>query len=176
MRQEKQFLLDEIQENIENSEAFVLASYGALLANQANDFRRKLREAGANLKVVRKRVFLKAAQSAGIEDIDPATLEGSVAIVFATGDTVNATKAVCNFAEESADIVKVLGGHFDGQVLNASQVDALSKLPGRDEMRAQLLGLFEAPLSQTLATMEALLCSVPYALENKANAEGGEGN
>lgn len=176
MRQEKQFLLDEIQEGIQNSEAFVLASYGALLANQANDFRRKLRDAGATMKVVRKRVFLKAAEAAGIEDIDQGALEGSIAVVFATGDSVNATKAVYSFADDSADAVKVLGGYFDGQMLDASQVDALSKLPGRDEMRAQFLGLLEAPMSQTLAVMEALLCSVPYALENKANAEGGEGN
>ena len=45
------------------------------------------------------------------------------------------------------------------------------KLPAKDEMRAQLLGLFEAPMSQTLSTMESLLTSVMHCLENKKDKD-----
>ena len=50
-------------------------------------------------------------------------------------------------------------------------LEIISQLPTKDVMRSQLLGLFEAPMSQTLAVMEALLCSVPHCLENKAALE-----
>lgn len=168
MRAEKQFLLDEMQEMIEKSDAFVVTSCGKMLANTASDFRKQLREADADFEVVRKRVFLKAADAAGVEGLKPEDLTGSIGIVFASGDTVNATKAVCKFAEDNGAVLEVLSGHFDGKMLNASEVETLSKLPGREEMRAMLLGTLEAPMSHTLGVMDALLTSVPHCLANKA--------
>jgi large subunit ribosomal protein L10 len=58
-------------------------------------------------------------------------------------------------------------GQFDGNLYDSDAVEKLSKLPGKDEMRASLLGLFEAPMSQSLAVMEALLTSVIHCVENK---------
>ena len=55
--------------------------------------------------------------------------------------------------------------------IQASDVERLSKLPSKDEMRAQFLSVLEAPMSQTLAVMEALLTSVPYCLDNKCKQE-----
>ena len=53
----------------------------------------------------------------------------------------------------------------------AADVEKLSKLPGKDEMRAQLLATFEAPMAQTVAVMQSALCCVLYCLENKAKKE-----
>jgi large subunit ribosomal protein L10 len=53
---------------------------------------------------------------------------------------------------------------------SASDVEQISKLPGKDEMRSQFLGTLEAPLAQTLSVLEALLTSVMYCLENKSQA------
>ena len=66
---------------------------------------------------------------------------------------------------------KVIGGRFDGQLYTGADVERLSTLPGKDEMRAQFLSVFEAPLSQTLGSYEALLTSVPYCLDNKSKQE-----
>ena len=54
--------------------------------------------------------------------------------------------------------------------MGAEDVKAISELPSQDEMRAQFVGLLEAPMTQTLSVMQALLTSIMYCLENKAKA------
>ena len=165
MRQEKQLLLDEIKDQIEEYGSFVIMNYSGLDANATADFRNQLADMGGNLEMVKKRVLIKAAQSAGIE-LDSNLLDGHIGIVFTGADPIEATKAVFKLKKDTK-AVNVLGGRFDGLLYGAEDVEKLSKLPGKDEMRAQLLSVLEAPLSQTVAVMNAVLCSVLYCLENK---------
>lgn len=166
MRPEKQLLLDDIKERLGAAPSFLLARYQSLAANAATDFRSALRSAGGDFEVVRKRVLIKAAAAAEVE-IDRDALQGHIGIVFTGEDAVGTTKAVFKFGKES-DAIEVVGGRIDGVNYTAEQVKRISKLPSQDEMRSQLLGLFEAPMAQTLAVCEALLTSVIHCLNNKA--------
>lgn len=168
MRQEKQLLLDDIKERIVGSKAIVLASYKRLAPNTAAKFRTNLAASGGSLEVVKKRVLVKAAQDAGVV-LDPALLQGHIAVVFANQDPVQTTKVVYQFCKENEEVLDVIGGRFEGSLCSAKDVEQISKLPGKDEMRAQFLGTLEAPLSQTLAVIDALLTSVMHCLENKSN-------
>ncbi len=167
MRPEKQLLLDEIKDKIVGSKALVLASYKRLEPNAASAFRTNLAKTGGSLEVVKKRVLIKAAQVAGVE-LDPALLQGHIAVVFANQDPIQTTKAVYQFSKENEEVLEVIGGRFEGAFCSAQDVEQISKLPSKDEMRAQFLGTLEAPLSQTLAVMEALLTSVMHCLDNKS--------
>ncbi len=167
MREEKQLLLDEIEGQIKQSEAFLIMRYKGLTANKANEFRGNISKKGGTVEVVRKRILMKAAQGAGIK-IDLDALEGHVGLIFTGKDPLDTAKFVFKFSEETDKAVEVIGGQFEGQLYNAAQMEMLSKLPSRDEMRAQLLSVLEAPMSQTLAVMEAVLSSVVYCLDNKS--------
>ncbi len=170
MKQEKQYLLDEIKEQITQSNAFVITQYGKLTAVMANEFRRELQSAGGHFEVVRKRVFMKALEQAGLSfDLDGLT--GHVGIVFAGSDPIEATKAIIRYSDKNDKILQLLGGHFDGQMVGSEDMQKIATLPGRDQMRSELLGLFEAPMAQTLSVMEALLCSVLHCMENKGAEE-----
>lgn len=179
MRQEKELLKDEIKDKIERFKSFVVMQYSKLSANMANEFRREVGKLGGDVAVVRKRVMMKAVQDIGIE-LDPSMLEGHVGLVFlGEEDPIEITKFVFNFSQEREKVIGVLGGRVDGQLYSGDDVERISKLPSRDGMRAALLSVLEAPLSQTLAVMGALLTSVPFCLENKAgsgssNTEDGE--
>lgn len=174
MRQEKHFLLDEVKDQIEKSKgSFVIMQYVGLTANKANQLRREVRKIGGNVEVMRKRILKKAAADAGVE-LDIADLPGHIGVVYVGEDPVEMTKLVIKFGQENSKMVNVIGGRFDGQLYNAADVEKLSKLPGRDGMRAELLGLFEAPMAQTLAVIEALLSSVVYCLDNKCKLENGD--
>ncbi len=167
MRPEKELLLNEIKAKIDGSAAFVLASYSKMTPNLAAAFRSNIGKTGGSFEVVKKRVFLKAAEKAGFS-LDRANLEGHVGVVFTPEDPVSTTKCVYDFRKENKGMLEVLGGRFEGAICSAQDIELISNLPSQDEMRAQLLGLFEAPMSQTLAVVDALLTSVIYCLDNKA--------
>ena len=167
MREEKQLLLDEIEDKIGQSTSLVLLKYQNMTPNKAADFRSKVVGSGGLFQVMRKRIFIKAAAAAGIE-FDLAALEGHVGVVFAYQDPVPVTKLIYEFSKENDQALEVLCGRFEGKLFTAGDVKQISNLPSRDEMRAQFLGTLEAPLSQTLAVMEALLSSIMYCLENKS--------
>lgn len=172
MRKEKQLLLDEVQGQIEQNSSFVIISYSSLTANAANDFRREIAKNGGSMEMVRKRILIKAAQAAGVQ-LDEATLPGHIGLVFTGKDPIETTKLVFRFRQDSK-AVEVMGGKLDGQLYNGADIEMISNLPSKDEMRAQFLSVLEAPLSQTLAVMEAILTSVVYCLDNKSKQEGSD--
>jgi large subunit ribosomal protein L10 len=170
MRPEKQLLLDEIKDKIAGSQAIVLASYKRLEPNAASAFRINLAKTGGSLEVVKKRVLIKAAETAGVA-LDPALLQGHIAVVFANQDPIETTKAVFQFRRENEEVLEVIGGRFEGSLCSAMDIEQISKLPSKDEMRSQFLGTLEAPLSQTLAVIDSLLTSVMHCLDNKSQAD-----
>jgi len=170
MRQEKQLLLDEMKQKIKDSSAFIITRYQQLRATPMGEFRRSIEKTGGNFAVVRKRVFIKAAQDLGIS-FSKEEFDGHIGIVYTEKDSVELAKAFFQFSQDNQGALDALVGRFDGKSYNAKQIEMLSKLPGVQGMRAELLGLFEAPMAQTLSVMEAILTSIPHCLENKCQKE-----
>lgn len=168
MRAEKQFLLDEMKEGIDSSDMMVVMSYQKLDANNTAELRKVLAKTGGEMLVVKKRVFFKAAESAGFV-LNHADMKGHIGVVFSQGDTVSTTKAIFKFCKDNENTLEVLGGHFQKKICTAKDFEKVSKLPSLDQMRSELLGTLEAPMGTTLSVMNALLTSVMHCLENKAN-------
>lgn len=167
MRPEKQLLRDDIKGKIGGSKGFLLVRYSKMNPNLASEFRFSLHKTGGDFEVMSKRILLKAAEAAGCP-IDQTNLEGHIGAIFADVDLLGTTKAVFKFKENNQEVLEVIGGRFEGQLYSAKDMEALSKLPSKEEMQAQLLGLFEAVPSQTLSVIDALLTSVAYCLDNKS--------
>lgn len=170
MNPDKQLLLDEIQEKVDTSQSFIVAQYNKLDAELAQNFRKTLVKSGSSFSIVRKRIFEKAAKTKGYE-ISKQHLQGHIGIIFSGDEPLEAIKTVCEFGKDHAGVVSVLSALFEGKLYFADDVEKLSKLPGKDQMRSELLGLFEAPMAQTLSVFEALLTSVPHCLQNKIEKE-----
>ena len=167
MRAEKQFLLDEIKEKIEGSNGFIVARYQGFSPAQSREFRDSVAELGGEFEVVKKRVFVKAASTMGIE-FEDASFEGHVGVLFANDDATALAKSAVKYGEQNDDAISVLGGHMDGQLMSAEEVVAVAKLPGINELRAQIVGLLQAPMSQTVGAMNAALTAVLHCLEEKS--------
>jgi large subunit ribosomal protein L10 len=166
MRQEKQLLLDDIRDKINQSSGFILTRYGKMNPNLASQFRFDLMKSGSDFEVIRKTILMKAAEAAGLT-FDRAILEGHIGVVFTTKDLLETAKTVFKFKEANEDMIEVIGRRYEGQLYSGKDVEALSKLPSKPEMQAQLLGLFEAVPSQLLAVLDALLTSPLHAIDNK---------
>lgn len=172
MRQEKELLKIDVKEKFNKYASFVVMKYMGLSANSANEFRREVAKAGGDVEVIRKRILIKAAKDANV-DLDLDALEGHVGLVFLGQDPIETTKLVMKFSQDRDNVIKILLGRYDGKLYQGDDVERLSKLPSKNEMRAQFLSTLEAPMSQTLAVMDAVLSSVVYCLDNKAKQESG---
>lgn len=172
MRNDKQLLKQEIVDKMQQHGSFVIMHYAGLTANAANDFRRQIGKLGGDVEIMRKRVLVKAAEDLGVQ-LDLSALTGHIGLVFLGRDPIETTKAVFKFSQEREKVIGVLGGQLDGKLYSGEDVEKLSQLPDMDTMRAQLLSVFEAPMSQTLAVMDALVASVVYCLDNKVKQEQG---
>lgn len=175
MRPEKELLLDEFKEKLNKSQALFVTRYQKMTPNLAADFRQMIGKSGGDFEVMRKRILLKAASASGIH-FPKELLIGHVGIVFVEKDPIEVTKAFYRFSKDHDEVFQVLTGCFEGRVCSSNDVKAISELPSKDEMRAQFLGLLEAPLSTTLAVMDSLLTSVIYCLENKSQSGSEETN
>jgi large subunit ribosomal protein L10 len=172
MKHEKQLLLSEIHDQMKGVNSYIIAGYKNLTANRANGFRREIAKVGGNFEVIKKRLFVKILEQEGIK-FDLMTLPGHIGLIFATKDPLELVKATCKFSKDNEEAFLLLGAKVEGEMLNGKDVEILSTLPSKDQMRAQLLGLFEAPMAQVLSVIEASLSSVVYCLDNKvAQAEG----
>lgn len=163
MRKEKALLLDSMTSTFDGAKSLVLTSYEKMTANSAANFRMALRQAGGEYVVVKKKMFLKAAESLGFNfNVE---LDGHIGIVSVKENAIEATKALFKFQKENENQIKVLGGQFEGKICTPQEFEMISKLPTQDEMRAQLLSTFEAPMSHTLSVIEEMLKTMGYLVE-----------
>jgi large subunit ribosomal protein L10 len=162
---EKQLLLDEVQDTLKG-DSFLLAKYEKLTSVLAHDFRKAVFNSGGRVTMVKKRLLVKAATKIGITLDLKEDLKGHIAVVTPGEDSLQTIKEVFDF-KKASDVISIVKGQFDGKTCSGSEVEALSKLPTKDVLRAQLLGLFVAPMAQTLAVMDALLTAPLHCLENK---------
>jgi large subunit ribosomal protein L10 len=174
VRQEKRLLLEEVKEKIEGSDSFVVIRHHGLKAEKAEELRAAVDNVDADFEVVRKRVFIKAAEAAGVDGFNRDILQGSIGIVFAAGDPVTTAKTVVDFGKDAGEMLEVVGGRVDGKNISSADVKRLSEMPSKDQLRAQFCGVLQAPQAQTLGVMHSLLTSVIYAVDNKRKKDSGE--
>lgn len=168
MRPEKELLLDEVKQKLDASTAWIVTRYQKLEPNTSWQFRDTLSKNGSNFEVVKKRVFLKAATLAGVQ-VDETLFKGHIGVVFVNQPDAMATaKAVFKFSDENSQMLEVICGQIEGKIVPGAEIDMLSKLPGIDEMRATMLGLFTSPMSQLLAVFEAVMAEPLSVIEQKS--------
>jgi large subunit ribosomal protein L10 len=86
-------------------------------------------------------------------------------------DPIEATKIVMKFSESNEESFQLVGGYVEGQKTSRDDVNKLATLPGKEQMRAELLGLFCAPASGVLGAMESLLSGVLYCVDSRAREQ-----
>jgi large subunit ribosomal protein L10 len=174
-RDEKAAVIDEVAGQIRESEAIFAVDYRGLSVKEAADLRTRLIEAGASFRVVKNRLTIRAADQAGAESLKE-LLEGPTAFTFVTGDgdVALAAKALAQFRRET-DTLAFKGGQMNGEPLTAEQIDSISRLPGREALHAQFVGVLASPIStlvRGLASMISGLASQLKQIEEQGLVSG----
>jgi large subunit ribosomal protein L10 len=121
-------------------------------------------------QVVKNTLFRNATHAAGVANVDE-ILNGPTSVAFGYEDEAAVAKAVMDYVRTSK-IVTVKGGMLGAQKLNASQMESLAKLPGRDVLRAQAVGTVQGPLSQVTGLIGAPTRDLVQILRNYAEKQG----
>ncbi len=150
---EKKAFADAMRKKLSESELVVLTDYTGMNVETMNALRRKLDgELGAEFHVVKNTLCVRAIQGTDMEVLSKYFV-GPTAVLMTSGDPVGPAKVLQEFLKENAKVLKVKAGFYAGKTITAEDVAALSKLPSRDELLAQLLGTLQAPMSQFLSVL-----------------------
>jgi large subunit ribosomal protein L10 len=161
-REQKAAAIAEIAGQLKESEAVFAVDYRGISVPQAAELRVRLREADATFRVVKNTLTERAADEAGAETIK-ALLEGPTALTFVRGDAALAAKAISTFARET-DTLAFKGGLLNGDVLDSEQILAISRLPARDVLYGQLVGLVASPVTGLVRGLNALIAGLAIQL------------
>jgi large subunit ribosomal protein L10 len=161
-REQKSAAIAEIAEQIQESDAVFAVDFRGISVPQAADVRTRLREADASFRVVKNTLTERAADQAGAEALKP-LLEGPTALTFVRGDAALAAKAIATFNRET-QLLAFKGGIMEGDTLDAEQIVAISRLPAREVLYGQLVGVVASPITGLARGLNALLSGVAIAL------------
>ena len=155
-RDEKAAVIDEIADQIRESEAVFAVDYRGITVSQAAGLRDALREADATFRVTKNTLTILAADRAEQEALKD-FLAGPTALTFVKGDAAAAAKAIADFQKAQPDLLPFKGGTLNGATLDAAQLVALAKLPTREVLYQQLVGIVASPISGLARTLNALI-------------------
>ncbi len=170
-KQQKEEVLSIYQDWLKRSQAVILVEYTGAKMKDMDNIRAKIRESGGEFHVVKNTLVRRVFSDQGMSVPDGYLLQ-STAISFAFRDPAATAKALAE-ATKGMGFVKVKGGFIGGQLLSATQVKALAELPPLPVVRAQLLGVLQAPagkLVRTIAEPARSLAAVFRAYSEKVQA------
>ena len=164
---QKQDRVDALRAELAGIDAFVIAGNLGLSVNEMQTLRAEVRKAGGKVRVVKNTLARLSIQGTSLE-VASDKLVGPVVIAFGL-DPVGPAKAIVKVAKDMPKLV-LKGGAIQGKALSEAGVEALSKLPGKDELRAMFLGTLNAVPTKFVGT----LAGVSRGMLNVLTARKGQ--
>jgi large subunit ribosomal protein L10 len=161
-RDQKAAAIAEIAANIDESHAVFAVDYRGISVPQVAELRSQLRHADATFKVVKNSLTERAADQVGAETLK-ALLEGPTALTFVRGDIATAAKAIADYGR-ATQLLPFKGGLMEGAALDPDQIRSLSRLPSREVLYGQLVGVVASPVSGLVRSLSALIGGLASAL------------
>ncbi len=162
-RAQKETFVSAFTNGISTAESFALVSFNKLTVDQMTQFRLSLAKQNVRVKVVKntlaKRVFEKTPFAAVGEH-----LTGPTMVVYSKGDAVLTAKAVAEWTSKEGFSLKVKAGAAMGQLMSESQYQALSKLPGRNELLVSFLWALKSSPTKFLYALKDAPQRLGYVL------------
>ncbi len=171
----KAAVIDEMTEKLKQTRAAVLLQIEGLTVAEISELRRRLTAASVELHVVKNTLLRIASERAQYKDLS-SILHGQTSIALSTEDEVAPAKAISDYLRvvKTAKPVTIKAGILDRGPIAVSEVEALAKVPPRDQVRAQVVGTIQGPLSQTYGVLSAPLRDLINVLEARIRQLGGE--
>ncbi|MGK0309233.1 MAG: large subunit ribosomal protein L10 [Lentimonas sp.] len=171
MRPEKKYLVEEVNQHLDKSSYVYLANYERITVEEIAELRKSLSEHNAEFHVIKNNIFGVAAAARNLPDLGE-YLKGQTAIIVGGDNPSGVAKAITEFFKKK-EKVDLKAGILDERVLTKEEVIVLSKLPGLESLRSQLLGLLTQPATGFVRVISAVPQGLVNVLQAKVRAENG---
>lgn len=150
---DKKAVVAEVSAQVANAQTIVVAEYRGIEVTDLTVLRKKARESGVYLRVLKNTLVRRAVADtsfAGLADHMVGPLIYSV-----SADPVAAAKVLNDFAKTNDKLV-LKAGSYAGKVLDKAGVQALASVPSREELLSKLLYVMQAPVAGFVRALDAL--------------------
>lgn len=151
----KQATVADLKERMQKATIGVLVDYRGLTVDEDTVLRKQLREAGVEYRVAKNTLIRFAANEIGYGELD-ASLNGPTAMALGYEDVTVAAKILNNFAKDHNQL-EIKAGFMEGRVIDLDEVQKIANLPSREVLIAKMLGSLNAPISNLVRTLQALV-------------------
>ena len=141
----KQPIVDEIKAHIEGAQTAVVFNYSGVTVEQDTKLRKAMREAGITYKVYKNTLMKRAFVGTAYEALND-SLEGPNAIAISKEDATAPARLAAKFAKDIPNL-EMVAGVVEGQFYDAKGMQAISQIPGREELIGRLLGSMQSPIA-----------------------------
>lgn len=146
-RVQKSEMFRDLELKLDGAKSVVFARFDGMGAADSREFKRKLKSEASECYVAKKTLLAKALKSKGMPEFDAKSINGQLAVIFGYGDEVTPAKVTNEFIKSTEGKLEFAGGILEGKLLSKIEVDALAKLPSKQELYARLVGSMNAPVS-----------------------------
>ena len=150
----KKLLVEEIKEKIKKAKSLTFVDYRGLTVEEDTKMRAAFRNAGADYKVYKNRLVLRALEECGITGLDN-VLEGTSAVAFGYADEVAPNKIIVDTMNDTQKM-QIKGGVLNGQVIDVNMVKTLASIPSKEVLLAKLLFLLQSPVRGLAVALNAI--------------------
>ncbi len=172
-RAQKEQTVTNYGDKLSRSRSVVFTDYQGMTMAQLSDLRKKLDEAQAEFTVTKNTLLNLGLKNADLPTLPEETQKGPIATLFSYEDEISPIKLLVKALKDN-QVGKIKGGILDGQFLDSAAITRLSTLPGKQELRAQVVGTLAAPLTGMLNVLQGNLRNLVYALDQIRIQKGGE--
>lgn len=165
----KEQIIKEMQDVITTYTSFYFVDYKGLKVKEISALREKIKESKGAIRVVKNTLLKKATEDTTLKSVEQ-FFQGPTAIAWSGNDPIPLAKTLTSFAKDNPNL-KIKGGFVEGNLLSENDVLALSKLPGINEIRSQIIGMLQAPMSKLIGILKAPGRNVAVCLSERGKQE-----
>ncbi|MGB7209585.1 MAG: 50S ribosomal protein L10 [Pyrinomonadaceae bacterium] len=154
-RETKQKDLTALTEKLQGSKSAMVVSFSKATVNKDQEFRNRLREAGAQYQVVKNTLARIAVKGTDFEQASE-HFKGVTALAWTDGDPVVLSKAISKFMKENTDVYTFKAGVVDGTLVDLKQLTTIANLPSKEELISKLLFVINAQAQRIVTVINAV--------------------
>ena len=160
-KEKKSEIIDKVKEIVTKGKSIVFVNFHGLTVAGVNELRRNLRAKGIGYYVAKKTLIKRAFAGSPITG-DLPELDGEVAVAYLPNDSqvgsdeLSTVKEIYDFHKKNTEVIKIIGGVFEGAYAGAEQMLALAKIPGREVLLGQFVNVINSPIQGLVIALSAM--------------------